>query len=68
VLAILLMLLKIPSRVFLIFRGEDNADPPAVLSDAKNEIAIDLVWDASIGSGAQNKTVKLVPVVSQEKS
>lgn len=47
--------------------GEDNADPPAVLSDAKNEIAIDLVWDASIGVGADEKTVKLVPVISQEK-
>ena len=45
--------------------GEDNADPPALLtvSDAA-EVHIEEIWDASIGVGSDEKSVKLAPVIA----
>ncbi|MEN9756325.1 MAG: outer membrane protein assembly factor BamB [Pseudomonadota bacterium] len=45
--------------------GEDNTDPPALLTELDAaEVHIDELWDASIGVGADEKSVKLAPVVS----
>lgn len=43
--------------------GADNADPPNALIEYKPEATIDIVWDASVGSGADEQTLKLVPAV-----
>ena len=45
--------------------GEDNADPPALLTESDAaEVHIEEIWDASIGVGSDEKSVKLPPVVS----
>jgi outer membrane protein assembly factor BamB len=45
--------------------GEDNADPPALLNETDvAEVHIEEIWDASIGVGSDEKSVKLPPVVS----
>jgi outer membrane protein assembly factor BamB len=45
--------------------GEDNADPPALLNETGvAEVHIEEIWDASIGVGSDEKSVKLPPVVS----
>ena len=45
--------------------GEDNADPPALLTESDAaEVHIEEIWDASIGVGSDEKSVKLAPVIS----
>ena len=45
--------------------GEDNADPPALLNETDvAEVHIEEIWDASIGVGSDEKSVKLAPVIS----
>jgi len=46
--------------------GEDNADPPAILTEFIPEVKVEKLWDASIGVGANEQTVKLVPVVHNQ--
>ena len=43
--------------------GEDNADPPAILTEFVAEVHVEKLWDASIGVGTNEQTVKLAPVV-----
>ncbi|MGR9115499.1 MAG: outer membrane protein assembly factor BamB [Gammaproteobacteria bacterium] len=47
--------------------GEDNTDPPAELTEYKPEISVDLLWKESVGVGADEKFLKLVPGISQGK-
>ncbi|MGZ4999246.1 MAG: outer membrane protein assembly factor BamB [Methylomonas sp.] len=42
---------------------DDNADPPATLQEYQPEIQADLLWDESVGDGADAKQLKLVPAV-----
>ncbi len=46
--------------------GEDNADPPALLTElnSADEVHAEVVWDTSIGVGSDDKSVKLTPIVS----
>jgi outer membrane protein assembly factor BamB len=45
--------------------GEDNTDPPAILTELETaEVHIDELWEASIGVGADEKSLKLVPIIS----
>ncbi|MFA5984293.1 MAG: outer membrane protein assembly factor BamB [Methylococcaceae bacterium] len=47
--------------------GEDNTDPPNALTELKPEIEIDVLWKKSVGVGADEQTLKLVPVVYDGK-
>ncbi len=47
--------------------GEDNADPPAVLTEFNPEVQIDVVWKSSTGVGENEQTVKLVPAIHSQK-
>jgi outer membrane protein assembly factor BamB len=47
-----------------LFADEDKNDPPATLAeDYVGEIEIDMLWQDSVGVGAENKALKLIPVV-----
>ncbi|MGZ8153485.1 MAG: outer membrane protein assembly factor BamB [Methylococcaceae bacterium] len=41
--------------------GEDNTDPPSALVEYNPEIQIDVIWDESVGDGADEQSLKLVP-------
>ena len=41
--------------------GEDNSDPPAVLVEYTPEIKIEEIWQESVGDGADEQSLKLVP-------
>lgn len=45
------------------FGGEDNTEPPTPLAELAQEVEIDVLWKQSIGDGADEKSLKLVPVV-----
>jgi len=47
--------------------GEDNAEPPAELVDYDSEIEIDVVWNESVGSGADGQLLNLVLAISYGK-
>lgn len=47
--------------------GEDNADPPAVLTEFNPEVQVDVLWKSSTGVGANEQTVKLVPAIHSQK-
>ncbi len=47
--------------------GEDNVDPPAKLIEYKAEIEIDVLWEESIGVGADEKFLNLDLAVSYGK-
>lgn len=47
--------------------GEDNIDPPAELLDYTAEIEIDVLWDESVGVGADKKFLNLDLAVSYGK-
>ena len=47
--------------------GEDNADPPAQLTEFNPEVQIDVVWKSSTGVGENEQTVKLVPAIHSQK-
>ncbi|MDD1620558.1 MAG: outer membrane protein assembly factor BamB [Methylococcaceae bacterium] len=42
---------------------DDNADPPATLQEYQSEIQTDILWKESVGDGADDKHLKLVPAV-----
>lgn len=43
--------------------GADNTDPPNELIEYTPEATIDIIWDASVGVGTDEQTLKLVPAV-----
>jgi outer membrane protein assembly factor BamB len=43
--------------------GEDNADPPAVLVEYVPEIKIEELWQETVGEGADEQSLKLVPAI-----
>jgi outer membrane protein assembly factor BamB len=47
--------------------GEDNSDPPAVLVEYTPEIKIDKIWQESVGDGADEQSLKLVPIIGLGK-
>lgn len=44
-----------------IFGDDDNADPPALLSEYQPEVQIEVLWKESVGSGADQQFLKLMP-------
>ncbi|MCW8921784.1 MAG: outer membrane protein assembly factor BamB [Sedimenticola sp.] len=49
------------------FSSEDNSEPPAELTELVNSVATRVLWTASVGGGADEQRVKLVPYVSDGK-
>ena len=47
--------------------GEDNAEPPAALLEYQPEIKIEELWKESIGVGADQHSLKLIPAVGLGK-
>ncbi|MBL6986824.1 MAG: outer membrane protein assembly factor BamB [Methylobacter sp.] len=47
--------------------GEDNSDPPSVLVEYTPEIQVDVIWKESVGVGADDQSLKLIPVVGSGK-
>lgn len=47
--------------------GEDNTDPPSVLVEYVPEIQIDVIWKESVGVGADEQSLKLIPVIGSGK-
>lgn len=47
--------------------GEDNAEPPAALTEFTAEVQIEKLWSSTTGVGANEQTVKLAPVVHNQK-
>ena len=47
--------------------GEDNAEPPAALTEFTAEVQIDKLWSSSTGVGANEQTVKLAPAIHNQK-
>jgi len=43
--------------------GEDNSDPPAALVEYTPEITIEELWSESVGDGADEQSLKLVPAI-----
>ena len=41
--------------------GEDNSDPPSALVEYSPEVKIKEVWKESVGVGADEQTLKLIP-------
>jgi outer membrane protein assembly factor BamB len=56
------------SSVTDLFADDDNTDPPAVLPEEfQGEIQVDLLWKESIGDGADQKNLKLIPSLAANK-
>jgi outer membrane protein assembly factor BamB len=55
------------SAVDNFFNGEDNSDPPHKLVDYAPEIKVKVLWKESIGVGADEHSLKLVPAVANGK-
>jgi outer membrane protein assembly factor BamB len=49
------------------FGGEDNTDPPAELEEITPEIQIEVLWKKSVGVGADEQSLKLVPAIASGK-
>ena len=47
--------------------GEDNADPPNALVEYAPEIKLEVIWKESVGVGADEKSLKLIPVIGSGK-
>ncbi len=47
--------------------GEDNADPPSVLVEYTPEIKPEVVWKESVGVGADEQSLKLIPAIGSGK-
>ncbi|HSN24291.1 MAG TPA: outer membrane protein assembly factor BamB [Methylomicrobium sp.] len=43
--------------------GEDNSDPPAILVEYSPEIQIEELWQETVGDGADEQSLKLVPAI-----
>lgn len=46
--------------------GADNLEPPVVLTDYNQEVAIDVLWKENIGEGPGEGYFKLLPVVTDK--
>lgn len=46
------------------FESDDNTEQPSELVELKEQVAVRTLWSASIGSGADEKRVNLVPYVN----
>ncbi|WP_346426972.1 hypothetical protein [Methylomonas sp. Kb3] len=44
---------------------DDNADPPAALQEYTPEVQVEVLWKESIGNGADEKYLKLIPAVAE---
>jgi outer membrane protein assembly factor BamB len=47
--------------------GEDNADPPGVLVEYTPEIKLEVIWKESVGVGADEQSLKLIPAIGSGK-
>jgi outer membrane protein assembly factor BamB len=47
--------------------GEDNTDPPSVLVEYTPEIKTEVIWKESVGVGADEQSLKLIPVIGNGK-
>ncbi|MGZ5056612.1 MAG: outer membrane protein assembly factor BamB family protein, partial [Methylobacter sp.] len=47
--------------------GEDNAEPPNALVEYTPEIKLEVIWKESVGVGADEQSLKLIPVVGSGK-
>ncbi|MGZ8159748.1 MAG: outer membrane protein assembly factor BamB [Methylobacter sp.] len=47
--------------------GEDNADPPSVLVEYPPEVKPEVIWKESVGVGADEQSLKLIPVIGSGK-
>jgi len=47
--------------------GEDNADPPSPLIEYQPEIKTEVIWKESVGVGADEQSLKLIPVIGSGK-
>jgi outer membrane protein assembly factor BamB len=54
------------SGISEMFSDEETADPPAKLAeDFQGELQVDLLWKESVGEGADEKYLKLMPLVNE---
>ncbi len=47
--------------------GEDNAEPPSLLTEYNPELDVQIFWKESIGVGADEQTLKLTPAIGAGK-
>ncbi len=47
--------------------GEDNADPPNALVEYTPEVQLEVLWKESVGVGADEQSLKLIPVIGSGK-
>jgi outer membrane protein assembly factor BamB len=47
--------------------GEDNADPPSILVEYTPEIKVEVAWKESVGVGANEQSLKLIPAIGSGK-
>ncbi len=47
--------------------GEDNTEPPAILTEYTPEIKIEELWQETVGIGSDERSLKLVPAVGSGK-
>ncbi len=47
--------------------GEDNTDPPSALIEYSSEVQIEVIWKESIGVGADEQSLKLIPAIGSGK-
>ncbi len=47
--------------------GEDNADPPSPLVEFNAEIKPEVIWKESVGVGADEQSLKLIPAIGSGK-
>lgn len=50
-----------------IFGEEDTADPPAALSEYSAEVQTEVLWKSSVGDGADQQYLKLIPAVQGDR-
>lgn len=47
--------------------GEDNADPPSPLVEYAPEVKPEVIWKESVGVGADEQSLRLIPVIGSGK-
>ncbi|MGZ4969717.1 MAG: outer membrane protein assembly factor BamB [Methylobacter sp.] len=47
--------------------GEDNADPPNALVEYTPEVKPEIIWKESVGVGADEQSLRLIPVIGSGK-
>jgi outer membrane protein assembly factor BamB len=47
--------------------GEDNTDPPKILVEYAPEIKLEVVWKDSVGVGADEQSLRLIPAIGNGK-